>query len=191
MTRRDWWISGVTAIAVAALTATLIAPPISWAVPATPRAVPNLPPSQLSIPSLKAKIAATATPAPGQPISVTLSVQSPPRMGAKKVPVTITVYETRQDIMSRSGPVPEQISQVQTSVMVGWTGKSTKSIALPLVWAKTEKPVTVSRSSGRVVVPIRPATTYQLALTSPLGEKKTPAVRTITIPTPPPRVVRR
>lgn len=101
MSRKDWFITGVTAVIVAVMTVVLIAPPFGWAEPAAPVAIPSLPSTQLKIPSINTLVVATATPAPGEKVKVTLTVKAP--VGSERqVPVTITVQSMRINTMSRS-----------------------------------------------------------------------------------------
>jgi hypothetical protein len=103
-------------VAVAAVVAALVVVvnlgPISWAAPqpAGP-AIPALPPSELAISSLGAKVLATATPMPGQTIRVKLSLVSSPEQSGKSVPVTVAINRrtmVMREMMSR-GPSPRQL----------------------------------------------------------------------------------
>lgn len=93
------------------------------------------------------------------------------------VPVTVTVLKTEMNPMARSMPEPEQVMQLETSVPVNPGGAGSAIVPLPLTWAEPEKPaVNVADGNNRQqVLRIGRTLSYQLVLSSLLGEKAAPS----------------
>jgi hypothetical protein len=181
MTRRDWMTACMVALAVAALTAALMAPPIAWATdPPKPVAVPELPSTELTIQPISAKVTAVATPGKaGGPVQVVLTVKCP--SGTKRtVPVTVAVQSLTENPMSRMGPRPKDVTKVEAIVPVSFEGTGTATVALPLTWATPTtqaKPGTQAQASTPQPAPaMLTTTTYMMVLSSSLGGQAAPAV---------------
>jgi len=174
MTKQEWLTAGIVAACVAVLTVGLIAPPMCWAGPARVFEVPALPSTQLSIPTIHAQVAATATPAPGQTVLATLSLTSPAGMSLTPVPVAISVLRTEMNPMARSMPRPQQVAFVQTSVPVGTDGKGSVAVALPMTWAIPASAAAIDTTNAKSVRTLKSEISYQMVLSSPLGGKAAP-----------------
>lgn len=183
MHRQDWLTACVVAVGVAMVTVALMAPPSCWAEQAKLVAVPALPSTQLTIPSINAQVTAAATPAPGQPVKVALTLKSPSGSGLQQVPVTITVLGTNISIMSRSMPKAEQVAQVTASVPVNWDGSGTALVDLPLTWAAPPPPqaiapvkqeATADSKDAKPKLELQQVISYQMALSSTLGGQAAP-----------------
>ena len=188
MTKLDWVTAGIVALFVAALTATLIAPPWCLASDTTPAVTPKLPSRDLIIPSMNAKVTASLTPAPGQGVEVKLALTSPSGGKVDSIPLTIAVYSSSGSMMSR-GPSPMTLeTQVDASMPVGADGSGASVVKLPLTWAPamaapspapaiaptssvdtTGKPVPVSKP---IIIQLNAdRTRYQMMISSKLGGK--------------------
>ena len=137
MTKQDWLTACVVAGGVAALTVAIARPPMGWAVtPAPPAAVPALPSAALSIPSLGAKVTAAATPDPGQPIKVKLTVKAELASAGTRIPVSVSIFSTSPTAqMSRVFIPPTELSKVDTSIGVDSDGNGSAVVQLPIKWA--------------------------------------------------------
>ena len=178
MTRQDWLTAFVIMAGVAAVTVGLIAPPVCRAANSGVIAIPALPPSQLTIPTIKAKVMATATPEPGKSVKVKLALQSPWSVKVLTVPVTVTVLGTTMNLMSRVGPLPgdaKVVTKVTTSLLVGPNGCASTIVALPLTWAIPTPPATSASGKPKPVLRSMMVTSYQMVLSSPLGGQAAPA----------------
>jgi hypothetical protein len=94
-----------------------------------------------------------------------------------RVPVTVTVLRTDMDMFARSMPLPEQVTQLETTVPIGPGGKGSVVVPLPLTWAepeKTQAKTTGSQPVQPIVIPRR-SISYQMVLSSPLGGKAAPS----------------
>ncbi len=175
MTRQDWTTAGVTALGVAALTAALFAQPLCWAKDTVKVTVPALPNTQLALPTLKAQVAATTTPAPGKDVHVLLTMKSPARTEAAVVPVTVTVLRTEMSPMARSMPIPERVTETQTSLPINKDGIGAALVTLPLQWALPAKPQAETPKPANDKAPAirlpESTVTFQLVLSATVSGK--------------------
>jgi len=180
MSRRDWVAAGWVAMLVAMMTVAVLAPPVCWADEQQIARVPALPPTALTIPKINATVTATTTtPEPGKEVEVQLSVNAPAWTNLKEVPVELLVNSTTMSPMMRSIPSPKQIAQLQVMVPVNYDGKGTAQVELPLQWdaltAAKKDPEALAKQEGKPVDFMKPVTTYQMALSSPMGGAAAPA----------------
>jgi hypothetical protein len=166
---------------VAAVTAAVERPPIGWASdPAAHTAVPALPPAGLSIPSIKARVSAQADPAPGQPVTVRLVVKAQPGDKGQPVPVTLSVFSTTFNPLSRALPPPSLAAKMDALVPVDASGDGDVTEELPLTWAAAPPPATATTAApapGDRAAPkrARAVTVYYMVLSSSLGGQSAPA----------------
>jgi len=178
MSKQEWLTACIAAVFVAALTVMVTVPPMCWAEGKTLVAVPALPSTGLTIPSIDAQISASATPVPGLPVKVLLALSSPPGTDLAMVPVTMTVQKTTMNPMARSMPAPDQLTQIETYIPVGSDGKGVAVVELPLVWAQpAPKPAAEPAKDGKPQqLQLMPTVTnYWMVLSSSLGGKSAPA----------------
>lgn len=159
MSKQEWFITGLVAVAVATMTGALFALPAVWADDAAVT-VPALPPAQLEIPSLNAKVTATATPVPGNPVQVALVVSVPAGGNTLSVPVTVTVQSTTMSSEDRSITfIHTDLAKKSLSVSVDSGGEGKAVVDMPLTWATQDSIKQPSQFDG--------SPTYELVLTSP------------------------
>jgi len=178
MTKQEWLTALIVAVGVAVLTMGVTAPPVCWAEPTAAPVVPELPPTELTIPSISARVSASATPAPGQPVKVMLALTSPSGSDLTRVPVTVTVLSTTMDPDAREMPKPVQVTKVDTDVPVGPDGNGSTVVDLPLTWAipaPPPAPETADSKDAKRVLRLQRVTSYQMVLSSTLGGKAAPA----------------
>jgi hypothetical protein len=178
MTKQEWLTALIVAVGVAVLTMGVTAPPVCWAEPTAAPAVPELPPVGLTIPSISARVSASATPAPGQPVQVLLTLTSPSGSDLTRVPVTVTVLSTTMDPDAREMPKPVQVTKVDTAVPVGPDGNGSTVVDLPLTWAvpaPPPAPETADSKDAKRVLRLQRVTSYQMVLSSTLGSQAAPA----------------
>lgn len=162
MSKQEWCITGLVAVAVATMTGALFTPPAVWAQYGATVTVPDLPPAQLEIPSLSATVKATTTPSPGKPVQVTLVATVLSRSDVTTVPVTVTVQSTAFRSMGRSISTTRSVmnlAQASTSVSLDSGGTGSTVVNLPLTWANPNAPQPYGGPGD--------STTYQLILSSP------------------------
>ncbi len=175
MKKQDWLTSCAVATVVA-LTVALAGPKMGFADPTSLVTVPSLPSTSMTIPTINAEVAATATADPGKAVLVHVTVKSPSGAGVTEVPVTLTASSTTNYPMSRSMPMPVQLAQVNETVAIGEDGCGTADVELPLTWetpvvAQAQKPENMPQE-----LQMKATTSYQLALSSSLGSKAAPAM---------------
>ena len=174
MNKQDWLISSMITVLVAVMTIALMNPSIGWAGQETLVAVPELPSTQLKMPSINAEVSASTVPEPGQGVKVTLDVKSTEGGKVAEVPVTITVLRTDINPMARSLPLPKQVTQVVSAVPVDSGGNGSVVVELPLIWAE-KATIAVTANNNLEQKPISQVETrYQMVLSSSLGGEAAP-----------------
>jgi hypothetical protein len=163
MSKKEWMMAGLVAFAVATMTGTLIAPPLIWAGD-TAVTIPALPPAQLTIPGINAKVTATATSDPGKPVKVTLAATVPADGKTNAVPVTVIVEKTTMSPMMRSIPMPKVIAQASTSIAIDSGGTGSAVVDLPLTWASAQPAAASTSPTADQVMAVR--TTYSMTLSA-------------------------
>jgi hypothetical protein len=176
MNRRDWQAACIVAALTAGIVIAAGIPVATWAIGQLGQTgpvvtgVPALPPAELNIPSLAAKVKATTSPQVGQPVRVRLDLTSTAEKSGAEVPVTVTVLSTTMSEMSRVMPRPEQLAQATTTLVIGADGTASGTVELPLTWVAppvAAPPATQpgNRAAARTT---RTVTTHRLVLSSPL-----------------------
>jgi hypothetical protein len=165
MKKQEWLIAGLVAVTVAVMTGAFIAPPMLWADDAVQVKIPALPSAGLDIPALKAKVTATTTSTPGQPVQVALKVTAPAGNDTIQVPVTVIVEKTSMYPMSRSLPMPTILIQASTTVTVDSGGTGSAVVSLPLTWADAA-PTSQANTGAQTPALNGMVTTYNMVLTS-------------------------
>jgi|GEM_PF-1192760 len=103
MTGQDWLAACAVAAFVAALTVAMTEPPACWAGADTPERVPALPPVELTLSSIHAQVSASAVPAPGKAVEVTLAVK--PTTAAGSGPASVASRAAKAPAFSLPAPL--------------------------------------------------------------------------------------
>ena len=175
MSRSEWTVSGIIALIVALVTMAVTTFPRAWAEGENVRVtIPSLPSTTLTIPEINAQISASTTRDVGKQVTITLKGTLPEKSTVKEIPVTITIFKTVENPMSRMGPRPQQIAQQSVNMVVSDNAQFIMNVNLPLYWAEpivAEKKI-VPENVNQVEQPISLTTTttsYSMQLTSTLG----------------------
>jgi hypothetical protein len=149
----------------AVLTAALLSQPLCWANEVKRVKIPSLPSSRLTVPALKAQVAATATPQPGKDVQVKLAVTAPATAEGTDLPVTVTVLRAEWSGGERSEPEMSRVTERKATVHLGKGGTGSTAVPLPLQWAapKTAKKGKAAETVQNV--------TYELVLSSTVAGK--------------------
>ncbi|MCG3179581.1 MAG: hypothetical protein BIFFINMI_01919 [Phycisphaerae bacterium] len=182
--RRQEWL-GVLVVAAATAGIIVVGSLPSAGLANAPRptiAVPALPPAELSIPSLGAKVVATADPQPGQPVKIKLLLQGDPAHAGQIVPLSVALLSASPpDRMARVIQLPLPLTAAQTSMMIGPDGRAEADVELAADWASaapTTQPddIAAAANNGRPNGPvpqgvraIAPTASYSIVLGSTLN----------------------
>jgi len=175
MSRRDWAVAGVLAVATALVVVAAGLPPILWAEDPVRVIVPRLRGAELKVPSLEATIRAEAACEPGEAVTVTIKGECAGEPGGVTVPLVVHVRRIDPASMfSRMAPPapPQEVTSRTCSLFVDSDGRGEATVELPLRWASDEGTAREKLTRGG----------YYLVLTSPLVPKKATRLNGVVIP---------
>lgn len=162
MKMEDWMAASVLAAAVALVVVVAGLSPTGWAEDSARITIPALPPAALEIPSLNARVKATAQKKPGEAVTVNLSCECPSSHAGEALPLVVHVFKNDPRSMMSRVPMPvsgKEVAKAECSILVDSEGKGRASVELPLTWASDDSPK-LELGGGMA--------SYYLSLTSPL-----------------------